>query len=274
MKEEKMLRAFSLVDDELVKNAAPKGQKPNKTPIFWKKLAYIAVAACLTFAIVLPFAFSGGHTETPVVSTYDDSILASPEDPDSVFDDATQASPITQASPMTTARPPEASADPLEQYRDSEYYPLIVKLSAYFESLSSSDGIEPMVQVLAESVASPEDEALLQESATPDCIKTTATHLFYLKEKELLVYTSAENGLTLVGSYVFTSGSFQDFVLIDGGKKLLVFGKERYQFVKGAFTERSVLVLLDISDLSAIRELYTLKASGLMDSFYEKDGCN
>lgn len=277
MKEEKMLRAFSLVDDELVKNAAPKGQKPNKTPIFWKKLAYIAVAACLTLAIILPFAFSGGHTETPVPTSPADLFPSSPEDTDSLPDwGSTLEEEVTQAVPMTSMRAPDASSppdDPLEQYKESEYYPLIVKLSAYFESLVSSDGIEPMAQVLAESVDLTENEALLQETTRPDCVKTTATHLFSLKEKELLVYAPSEDGLVLAGSYAFASGSFQDFVLIDGGKKLLVFGKERYQFVKGAFTERSVLVLLDISDLANIQALYTLKASGLMDSFYEKDGC-
>ena len=58
MKEEKMLRAFSLVDDDLVEKAAPKEQKP-KMPFWWKRLAYVAFAACLMIAVVLPNGLHG-----------------------------------------------------------------------------------------------------------------------------------------------------------------------------------------------------------------------
>ena len=57
MKEEKMLRAFSLVDDDLVEKAAPREQKP-KIPFWWKRLAYVAVAACLMLSVILVFLLS------------------------------------------------------------------------------------------------------------------------------------------------------------------------------------------------------------------------
>lgn len=285
MKEEKMLRAFSFVDDELVKNAAPKGQKPNKSPILWKKLAYIAVAACLMLAVVLPFAFSGGHRSVPVATTDADT----PLNPTTTVHTDKLPSPVTTASAVVPdsaggtvgsviplpspgdTQPPLDIANPLAVYRDSEYYPLIVKLDAYFRSQDSLGVIHPESNQPSDT---PENGSNLNSDANhTDAIKKHDAYTFYLREKQLEIYSLSQGEMVCESVYKFASGSFYDSFWLDGESKLLVIGKERYQFVKGAFTERSVLILLDVSDPANIRELHTLKASGLLDCFYEKDGC-
>ena len=58
MKNKKILDAFSQIDEAYVEEANPQYNQ-KKPPIVWKKLAYLAVAACLMLMIVLPVLFLG-----------------------------------------------------------------------------------------------------------------------------------------------------------------------------------------------------------------------
>lgn len=288
MKEERMLRAFSLVDDELVESAAPKAKKP-KTPRYFKRLAYIAVAACLLCMIVLPIAFLGGGGESvPVATTPADTApnacVTTPADTIPKGGVTTEAKQPNNTQPVTTqitnetplpletVPPPVDVVDPLDQYIGSEYYPLIVKLDAFFQNASSGD--DDIVSESASSKASGEKTGESKEDGKePEGIVGNNGYVFLVREQTLEVYSASQGNLRLVCEYELASGSYHDSCLLENGNRLLLFGKERYEFMRGAFTERSVLLLLDVSDPLHVKELHNLKASGLVDSFYEKEDC-
>ena len=192
MKEEKMLRAFSLVDDDLVKNAAPQQKKP-KMPFWWKRFAYIAVAASLMLVILLPVMFGGGHESVPVPTTNASKLPALPEQtaadtmpgaPVQTTDNMTQAGTVTKpVAPVTTHLPGAVPPDPLDAYRESEYFPLIEKLDAY---LSEAKIELPPSQPTAPDIA-PDGvtDDFSGNMMGADMIKRTDTHIFCLKDEKI-----------------------------------------------------------------------------------------
>jgi len=263
MKEEKMLRAFSLVDDDLVENAAPKPKKP-KIPLWWKRLAYIAVAASLMLVILLPLLFGGGHESVPVSTTMDD------EPVDSVPVETPSAPAVTvpavTASCTTSAH--SNSPGPLDAYKDSEYFPLIEKLDKYLQDVND---IHQVVPNQPSSPTIPGDDSndglpddipadQLQRMIGADRIKQTDTHIFFLKNKKLEAYTAMGSDSKCVGSYDAEGATA--FYLLDEGNKILLLRST---------TLRTTLVLLDVSNPADMKEIRRVRITGKISSSYMTD---
>ena len=267
MKEEKMLRAFSLVDDDLVKNAAPKQKKP-KIPFWWKRFAYIAVAASLMLVILLPVMFGGGHESVPVPTTNASKLPALPEQtaadtmpgaPVQTTDNMTQAGTVTKPGvPVTTRLPEAVPPGPLDAYKDNEYFPLIEKLDGYLSEVK----IElPPSQPTAPDIA-PDGvtDDFSGNMMGADMIKRTDTHIFCLKDEKIEAYTVSGLDFECVGA--FDVGEKSEFYLLDGGKKILLLGSS---------TLWTRLLLLDVSDPTNMKEIRRVRITGKISDFYVTD---
>lgn len=256
--EEKMLRAFSLVDDELVKNAAPKEHKP-KIPMWWKKLAYAAVAACLLLAVVLPITFMGEETPAvPIVSlgTTDTQTFSTVYAPMTTSATAGDKFPV----PMTTCDSPDETLPlpfdtrPLEGIdQNKEYYPLYEMLSAY---IAESKINLPTAQPIAPDIAPDGVTTDFSGSLTgADLIQKTDTHIFCLKDNKVEAYVVSGDGFECVGA--FDVGEKSEWYLLDGGKKMLLLGST------SLWTR---VLLLDVSDPACMKELRRVRITGKLNS--------
>ncbi len=262
MKEEKMLRAFSLVDDDLVENAAPKQKKP-KIPFWWKRFAYIAVAACLMLVILLPVMFGGGHESVPVATKpappEQTEAITTQEAPVQTTDNMTQAGKVTKpVTPVITCLPEAVPPGPLDAYKDSEYFPLIEKLDAYLSEVK----IElPPSQPTAPDIA-PDGitDDFSGNMMGADMIKRTDTHIFCLKDEKIEAYTVSGLDFECVGA--FDVGEKSEFYLLDGGKKILLLGSS---------TLWTRLLLLDVSDPTNMKEIRRVRITGKISDFYVTD---
>jgi len=264
MKEEKMLRAFSLVDDDLVENAAPKSKKP-KIPLGWKRLAYIAVAASLMLVILLPLLFGGGHDSVPVPTT---GASKPPFAPGQTAADTTQGVPgqtaadTTQGAQVTLPTVPDTTrvldvvpSGPLNEYRDSEYFLLIEKLNAY---LSEAEIELPPSQPTAPDIA-PDGvtDDFSGNMMGADSIQRSDSYIFCLKDEKIEAYTLSGLDFECVGA--FDVGDKSEFYLLDGGKKILLLGSS------SLWTR---LLLLDVSDPTNMKEIRRVRITGKISSFY------
>ena len=266
MKEEKMLRAFSLVDDELVKNAAPKGQKPNKSPFLWKKLAYIAVAACLMLVIVLPIAFMGGDDgSVPVITS-------------TFVGQTTQDAPTDpgDSPPDETQTPSTKRKSDLRPYENSPYYPLIEKLDAYYQQQALLDeyfgnyGGLPS-ETLGGAVTPDSPTVDMSQTVLPDftdnqvegviegdIVKRTETHIFAIQNDYLNVYDINGINSRMVGRYEITRGACQEMYLLDGGQTALLV---IYSY-KENYSDETTLVLLNTRLPANIQEIKRVTLDG------------
>ncbi|MBR6769184.1 MAG: beta-propeller domain-containing protein [Clostridia bacterium] len=266
MKEEKMLRAFSLVDDDLVEKAAPREQKP-KIPFWWKRLAYVAVAACLMLAVVLPIAFMGGDNDSvPVISKLDDTTQNADETApmvsagdtlplpaDTQFVTTQSAVDTAKPAPDVTKQPIDVGVGPLDAYKDSEYFSLIEMLDAL---LSESEIDLPPSQPTAPDIAPSGVTNDFSGSLTgADSIQRSDTHIFCLKDEKLEAYTVSGHDFVCVGA--FDVGDMSEFSLLDGGKKVLLLRSS------SIWTK---LLLLDVSDPACMKELRRVRITGRLCS--------
>lgn len=251
MKEEKMLRAFSLVDDDLVENAAPKQKKPN-IPLWWKRLAYVAVAASLMLAILLPISFDGKHDSVPVATT-----AASKPAPEQTVDDTTKKAPATDraTAPCTTLAADVVPTGPLDAYKDSVYFPLIEKLDAYLsEAKIELPPSQPTAPDIAPDGVTDDFSGNMMGAVS---IQRTDTHFFCLKDEKIEAYTTSGLDFECVGA--FEVGEKSEFYLLDGGKKILLLGSS------SLWTR---LLLLDVSDPANMKEIRRVRITGTISDFY------
>jgi len=262
MKDKKLFDALSFVDEGFIEDANP-DKNPKKTLLFWKRLAYIAVAACLMLVIVLPILFMGeGVLQTPALSS-------------------------SKNGTQTTGTVP----DHLAEYQDSPYYPLIERLDAYYNKGSSgavqkpsSGGNDPAEateivdfplfpdETWTPSFAydySPEKPKFptnLSEGVTEsDHIAHSDTHVFHLTFSESLdVYSANGAESKLVSSFSLEGTRYGDMHLLNGGKQLLLMGTNDSRTVTD-------LLCLDVSDPANMKEIKHITVSGWLRSSFQSD---
>ena len=260
MKNKKILDAFSQIDEAYVEEANPQYNQ-KKPPIVWKKLAYLAVAACLMLMIVLPVLFLGeGASPIPAVSS----------------------------SEQTQDNIPSH----LAEYQDSPYYPLIERLDAYYNKGSSnaSPNTPTSEQDPTEAteieyfplfpdetwtpsfayINSP-DEPIFPNNlsdgvAEADHIAHSDTHVFHLIDNMSLDVYSADGAESkLVSSLSLEGTHYGDMHLLNGGKQLLLMGTNSSRTV----TE---LLCLDVSDPANMKEVKRISLNGWLQKSYLSDG--
>ena len=274
MKNKKLLDNFSLVDEKYVEEADPDRNR-KKAPLWWKRFAYIAVAACLMLVIVLPIMFGGGHESVPVATGAS----------------TTAAAEGTQAIGTVPSH--------LLEYKDSPYYPLIEKLDAYYQEQNRHDNWEggddvlggdvtmgsvmtnalPDPVVTVPSVGAPDtpDDPDLPPDITDnqvegvseaDRIKRTATHIFYLRNlSKIEAYTIKGLDSSCVGSFSFSNADCEGFYLLDGGKKILIVANSHNDRLA-----QTLLILLDVSDPTQMKEIKRVAVSGYVSDSRVSDG--
>ncbi len=266
MKDKKLLDAFSLVDETYVEEANPDRAR-KAGAMWWKRLAYVAVAACLMLVIVLPIMFGGGHNSVPVATEETQALATVPNH--------------------------------LLEYKDSPYYPLIEKLDAYYQEQNRVDKWEggddvlggdvtmspvmtqemPDPVVTVPSVGAPDtpDDPDLPPDITDnqvegvseaDRIKRTATHIFYLRNlSKIEAYTIKGLDSSCVGSFSFSSADCEGFYLLDGGKKILIVANSHNDRLA-----QTLLILLDVSDPTQMKEIKRVAVSGYVSDSRVSDG--
>ena len=274
-KEKKLLESMSLMDEKYVEEAKPKEQKEKKS-FAWVKIAYVAVAACLMLAVVLPITLMNeDKVSTPILTSGNETL-----------DVGTNQSPGGTEAIATWQ-------DHLAEYKDSPYYPLIEKLDAYYQSIKvessdeddalSGEFTESPVMTMAPSVGVPDEEpddsmdSVLPDDITDnqvagvteaDRIKRNATHIFYLKGYETIkAYSIKGLDSALVGSFSITGAICEGFYLVDGGSKILM--------IANAYNDRKSqtwLILVDVSDPTQMKEVNRVKVSGYVSTSRVTDG--
>lgn len=249
MKDKDLLDVFSLVDERYVEEADP---DKKKTALVWKKLAYFAVAACLLLAVTLPIAFMGGDGGIVPVLPQDST---TPRAGQTTQNEPSILPPIT-TPPIATNTQAPPTVDPLDPYKDSEYYPVIEKIDKYFDR--SNDSAKPADTALPSLGVGgvndhPKDitDNQVEGVVEADRIKRTDTHIFYSTGKTLQVYTIAGQESACVASYT-VEGYISGFYLLENGKKALVFSQQ----------SGIVLTLLDVSNLQEIQKISELRVTG------------
>lgn len=264
MKDKKLFDALSFVDEGFIEDANP-DKNPKKTLLFWKRLAYIAVAACLMLVIVLPILFMGeGVLQTPALSSSENR---------------------TQAV--------ETPPGHLAQYQDSPYYPLIERLDAYYNKGSSGTVQKPSSSGTDQAEAteivnfplfpdetmmpdfgyiySPDEPVFpnnMSEGVTEaDLFAHTDTHIFYLKELcRLEAYSVNQTDAALVGNFYLEDAYCYNFHLLSGGNEVLFLARDNENWSK------TILVYVDVSDPANMKEIKRVELSGhLMSSFQTDD---
>lgn len=260
MKDKKLLDAFSLVDEKYVEEANP--DRARKTgAMWWKRLAYIAVAACLMLVIVLPIMFMGGDESVPVATEGTQAIATVPNH--------------------------------LLEYKDSPYYPLIEKLDAYYQeqnrvdkweggdytmSAVATDALPDLVETMPSAGVpdTPDDPELppditdnqVEGVSEADRIKRTSTHIFYLRNlSKIEAYTIKGLDSSCVGSFSFSNADCEGFYLLDGGKKILIVANSHNDRLA-----QTLLILLDVSDPTQMKEIKRVAVSGYVSDSRVSDG--
>ncbi|MBR6769186.1 MAG: beta-propeller domain-containing protein [Clostridia bacterium] len=239
MKNKKLLDAFSLVDEKYVEEADP--DRTRKRGAMWsKRLAYVAVAACLMLVIVLPILFSGDHEGVQVPSTSG-----------------------------------AEGSSPADAYQDSEYYAIIKELMSYYKEqeellgapqpdapLAGVDGV--FTQAAVATVPAPSEPETPDDITDnqvvgvveADLIKRTNTHIFYLRSATLEAYTIQGKDSAKIGSYSIDGRNPNGFYLLDNGKKALILTNAKQD------SSATLALLLDVSDPANIKEIKQVLVSG------------
>lgn len=248
MKDKDLLDVFSLVDERYVEEADP---DKKKIALVWKKLAYFVAAACLLLAMTLPIVFMGGDGGIVPVPPQDS---ITPLVGQTTQNSPSVLPPITTPSIDTDTQVP-TTVNPLDPYKDSEYYPVIEKIDKYFDR--SNDSAKPADTALPSLGVDgvndhPKDitDNQVEGVVEADRIKRTATHIFYSTGNRLDVYTIAGQESVCVASYT-VEGYISGFYLLENGKALV-------------FSQQSgtVLTLLDVSNLQEIQKISELRVTG------------
>ena len=198
MKNKKILDAFSQIDEAYVEEANP--DRARKTgAMWWKRLAYIAVAACLMLVIVLPIAFLGGGETTQVPShlkPYKDS-------------------------------PYYALIEKLDAYYQKKHEKddalgVMTDAAVQVPTPDLNDGNEGVSGETSESLVPDITDNQVAGVIEGDIVKRTATHIFALQNDYLYVYTIDGINSRVAGGYQITDGYGKELYLLDGGKKALL----------------------------------------------------
>lgn len=234
MKNKKILDAFSQIDEAYVEEANPQYNQ-KKPPIVWKKLAYLAVAACLMLAIVLPIAFWGGErTQVPDhLKPYQNS-------------------------------PYYALIEKLDAYYQKKHEKddaLGVMTGAAVQAPTPdlNDGNEGVSGETSESLVSDITDNQVAGVIEGDIVKRTATHIFVIQNDYLYVYTIDDINSRVAGWYQVADGDCKEMFLLDGGKKaLLVINSYRNG------SEKTELILLNTRLPANIQEEEKITLDGYL----------
>ena len=230
MKNKKIFDAFSQIDEAYVEEANPQYSQ-KKPPIVWKKLAYLAVAACLMLMIVLPIAFLGGGETTQVPS---------------------------HLKPYENS-PYYPLIEKLDAYYQKQHED---KVDGALDVMTNAAVQAPDPEVNGETSESFVPDITDNQVAgviEGDIVKRTATHIFALQNDYLYVYTIDGINSRVAGWYQITDGYGKEMYLLDGGKKaLLVISVYRNG------SEKTELVLLNTRLPANIQEEETITLDGYL----------
>ena len=198
MKNKKILDAFSQIDEAYVEEANPQYNQ-KKPPIVWKKLAYLAVAACLMLVIVLPIAFLGGGETTQVPSHL------------KPYKDSPYYSLIEKLDAYYQ-----------KKHEKDDALGVMTDAAVQVPAPDLNDGNEGVSGETSESLVPDITDNQVAGVIEGDIVKRTDTHIFAIQNDYLYVYTIDGINSRVAGWYQITDGNCKEMYLLDGGKKALL----------------------------------------------------
>ena len=252
MKKNKLAKALDLVDDDLLEEAMPRVKKVKKRSVW--RMAMVACLGALLVACSL-WLFIPFNTDPPNVSQYEDS---------EYYDI------ILKLNAVTFVRPAFKN--------NFDKYVLNIFRGATAEDGSPMEATGTNTVTLYSSNYEETTDNQVQGVIEADRIKRSTTHIYYLNNDSLTVYTVAGEDSALVGSYLIpihgntriTSYYDEWELYLSKDCKTVTVIAPYYEYgTRGGYVD---IVSLDVTDPAAIKEQGRISVSGAYLSSRMVDG--